>query len=132
MNYKYVIDAYAWIEYFSASSQGKAAKRYIESGESATPAIVLAELADKYEREHWPHLEEDLKFIKKAGLIIDLDEGIALSAGKSKNKLKKRANGFGMVDAIILATALAANAKIVTGDEHFRGFKEAIMIKQKI
>ena len=31
MRSKYVIDAYAWIEYFRASKYGKVAKEYIEN-----------------------------------------------------------------------------------------------------
>jgi hypothetical protein len=45
MSYKYVIDAYAWIEYFRASQYGEVAKEYIESADCVTPTIVVSELA---------------------------------------------------------------------------------------
>ena len=47
----YVVDTFAWIEYFNGSEQGKKAKDYIEGEEIATPSIVIAEFTDKYQRE---------------------------------------------------------------------------------
>jgi hypothetical protein len=47
----YVIDSFAWFEYFLGSNAGVRAKPYIEAGKAITPTIVIAELADKYERE---------------------------------------------------------------------------------
>ena len=44
MSYEYVIDSYAWIEYFRGSEQGKSAKEYIESMDSVTSSITIAEL----------------------------------------------------------------------------------------
>ena len=48
---KYVIEAYAWIEYFKASKSGEVAKKYIESEDAATPAIVVSEVSRKLPEE---------------------------------------------------------------------------------
>ncbi len=48
---KYVIDAYAWIEYFKASKYGENAKKYIESKSAITPTIVVAEVSRKLQKE---------------------------------------------------------------------------------
>ena len=37
-------------------------------------------------------------------------------------------NNLGAIDSIIYATALTLNAKVVTGDPHFKDIKEAVMI----
>ena len=41
MSSKYVIDAYAWIEYFRASEYGEVAKEYIESQIQSLQALLF-------------------------------------------------------------------------------------------
>ena len=127
MNSKHVIDSYAWIEYFRGSKAGETAKEFIEGGGALTPTIVLAELSDKYLRER-QDLAEDLFFIKSKSHIVFLDEVTALEAGRLNVTMKKEVNGWGMADSIILATARKNNAKVVTGDEHFRKIKDTILL----
>jgi predicted nucleic acid-binding protein len=43
--------------------------------------------------------------------------------------MRKNSKDFGLADAYVLATARKLKAKILTGDEHFKPVKEAIMIK---
>jgi predicted nucleic acid-binding protein len=119
MSYKYVIDSFAWIEYFFGSKRGESAKPFIEGGEAATPAIVLAELVEKYKREKIS-FEENLRFILSNTKIVDLSQKIALSAGEINFENKKKIDGWGMADSIVLASAKALGARVVTGDEHFR------------
>ena len=129
MSCRYIIDSYVWIEYFRGTENGAKARRYIEEGEAATPTIVLAELADKYSREGWKYLEEDIAFINSATVTFDLTKEIALLSGKTNSHMKRRIKGWSMADSILYATAKIKNAQIVTGDEHFRGVNEAILIK---
>ena len=51
MSCKYMIDAYAWIEYFRASESGEVTKKYIEGKDSATPTIVVSEISRKLIKE---------------------------------------------------------------------------------
>jgi predicted nucleic acid-binding protein len=127
MNSKHIIDSYAWIEYFRGSKAGEVAREYIECGGAMTPTIVLAELSDKYRRQ-MQELEEDLFFIKSKSHIIPLSEEIAVDAGRINASMKKTIPGWGMADSIVLATARKNNAKVVTGDEHFKNLEEAVMI----
>lgn len=124
----HVIDSFAWIEYFAGSKAGEFAKRYIESDDSITPTIVIAELSEKYAR-----LKEDfinkLKFIILKSRTVALSEDIAILAGTINVDRKKQVSRWGLADSIILATARLQNASVVTGDEHFRDLDEAIMIK---
>ena len=48
---KYIIDSYAWIQYFRASKLGEIAKKYIESEDSITPTIVVSEISRKLTKE---------------------------------------------------------------------------------
>ena len=44
----YVIDSYAWIEYFKGSKKGQIVLPYIEGGHGLTPLVVIAELSAFY------------------------------------------------------------------------------------
>ncbi|MFH1722302.1 MAG: PIN domain-containing protein [Candidatus Altiarchaeota archaeon] len=128
MTSRYVIDSYAWIEYFKGSKAGEQAKRYIEEEVSLTPAIVLAELSDKYTRDGLDFLEDDLSFIRSKSQIIPLDGDLAHKAGLLNATMRKEVPGWGMADSIILAIGQKHNAQVVTGDKHFEKIKEAILI----
>ena len=60
--------------------------------------------------------------------IVGLTPEIAKEAGVSHADIKKKVRNFGLVDAIILVSARKLKAKIVTGDKHFKGFKETVWL----
>jgi predicted nucleic acid-binding protein len=129
MSYEYVVDSYAWIEYFRGSKAGEKAKEFIEGGKAATTTIAIAELREKYAREGWPYFDEDLLFITSSTAIVNLTKNIAVKAGEMNAAMKVKVKGWGMADSITLATAQIAKAKVVTGDKHFKGLKQAILIE---
>ncbi len=101
----------------------------IEGGKGITPTIVVAELAEKYRREKLS-FAEDLKFILSKTRAVPLDVKIAEHAGPVSYERKRKVKRWGLSDSIVLATAREHNAKIVTGDEHFRDLtNETVMIK---
>jgi predicted nucleic acid-binding protein len=70
------------------------------------------------------YLEKDIAFIESNSIIISLDKKTATDAGRIKHKMRElQKNNFGLADAIILATAGYLEAKVLTGDYHFRGLK---------
>jgi predicted nucleic acid-binding protein len=137
MSYRYIIDAYAWIEYFRASKFGEVAKKYIESEDSATPTIVVSEISRKLLRETELGNEtragrlKRLEFIRATSQIVDLDFEIAAEAGEIDLDMKKKVKSWGLADSIILCTARTAKGKVITGDEHFQGLEETIFIKER-
>jgi predicted nucleic acid-binding protein len=84
MSYRYVIDSYAWVEYFRASQAGEVAKEYIESDESATPTIVVSEISRKLMAEISLGNETQdgrlkrLEFIRATTRLMDLEFGISV------------------------------------------------------
>jgi predicted nucleic acid-binding protein len=125
----YVIDSFAWFEYFLGSNAGMKARPYIEAGSAITPTIVIAELADKYTREKMS-FSEKLNFILLRTQDAGLDVAIARQSGMFNKDRKKVAKRWGLADSIVLATARAHHAKIITGDEHFRDLADdVVMIK---
>ena len=113
MSFDYVIDSYAWVEYFRGSKEGELAKEYIENNHCATSAINIAELSEKYKREN-KDFEKDMEFITSVAKIVEVSCGIALEAGRLNFENKKNIKNWGMADSIVLATAKMLNAKVVT------------------
>ncbi|MEM3699859.1 MAG: PIN domain-containing protein [Candidatus Bathyarchaeia archaeon] len=131
-----VIDAYAWIEIFIGSQKGEKAKEILQEAEEAyTPDIVLAEIARKYIREGAKEqtISERLKTIEETSEITPIDKETAIESAKCYMQLTEKAKKEklkppSLFDAIILATAKTLNAKIITGDEHFKNIKETLWI----
>ena len=127
MSEKVVVDAYAWIEFFRGSTLGEKLLNLFEKAELITPSMVIAELSFKYAKEKIDFATR-LNFIKTKSKISFLDDKLASAAGKIRYA-RRSITGWGIADSIILATAKLFNAKILTGDEHFRDLKESLMIK---
>ena len=122
----YIVDSWAWIEYFRGSEIGGRAKSQIEAATSITPTIVLAEMSRKFRQLGRTDLPEKLNFIKQRSTVLPLDESTALLAGEIR--ANSPVQGMGLVDCVLLAVARLYSAKVVTGDPHFRALPEAEFI----
>ena len=128
---KYVIDSYAWIEYFTGSELGEKVKSLIESSEEKlTPTICLAEVYAKTLKVESQEIAEKQKaFIKEKSALVFLDEAIAVESARQNVLLKKEIDGWGLADSIVYATAIIKKAEVVTGDEHFKKLKNVLFLK---
>ncbi len=128
---RYVIDSYAWIEYFMRTKAGENAKAIIEnSEEKITPTICLAEVYAKTLKVESQELAEKQKtFVKEKSALVYLDESIAVESAKVQVRMKKEIDGWGLADSIVYATAIVKKAEVVTGDEHFKKLKNVLFIK---
>jgi predicted nucleic acid-binding protein len=57
-----------------------------------------------------------------------LDQKICILAGKLSFQRKRLIKGWGMIDSLILATALVSNLKILTGEKHFKDLPNVEML----
>jgi predicted nucleic acid-binding protein len=128
---RYVIDSYAWMEYFMGTKKGEKVKPIIEGQEEKlTPTICLTEIYAKTLRvENQELAEKQRTFIKERSALAPLDELTALESAKIQNRLKKQIEGWGLADSIVYATGRIKKAEVVTGDEHFRNLENVIFIK---
>ena len=126
---KFIIDSFAWIEYFKASESGEKAKKIIEKKENElfTLDVCLAEI------KFWA-LQEKIDFLKIKA-IIKSNSGIVetfsnewLEAAQIKFEKRKKYKNFGLVDALILEKQKQLKAIIVTGDKHFKDSKDIELI----
>jgi predicted nucleic acid-binding protein len=128
---KYVVDSYAWIEYFMGTKMGEIVKSLIENTEEKfTPTICLAEVYGKTLKVENQELAEKQKaFIKEKSALIFLDETIAVESARLNVRMRKEIDGWGLADSIVYATATVKKADVVTGDEHFKKLKNVLFIK---
>ncbi|MFQ6094764.1 MAG: PIN domain-containing protein [Candidatus Bathyarchaeia archaeon] len=132
---KIVVDTYAWIEIFLGSGKGNKAREILaEAREVYTPDIVLAEVARKYFRERVePQVVLDrLKKITEASDVTSISVEVAVESAKCFVELSERTETASLFDAMVLAVARVLEAKVVTGDKHFRNLPETLWIGESL
>jgi len=117
-----MLDSFAWMEYFMGTHKG-----VDDHSQLYTSPIVIAEIYSKSLRTDG-NAEERTDFIMKRCAIVALDEKIAIEAAKIHAENKAKTPDFGLADAIILVSARSRNMKVLTGDPHFKNFKDAVML----
>lgn len=125
----YVIDTYAWMEYFIGSEKGKRVKTIVEdtSNNIFTSIVSLAEMVSVVKREGGDHNAVYYKLMSLSKLA-GVSPEFCKEVGIEHAEIKKRVKDFGLADAFVLTAAKKLNAKIVTGDPHFNGIKGAILL----
>lgn len=129
---KYVIDSYAWLEYFMGTKSGERVKSVIDSteDENFTPSICVAEVYAKALKVEDEGMAESRRtFMRTSSAIVPLNESIAVQAAKIDVALKKTVDGWGLADSIVLATARSKGCKVLTGDKHFDGLDDVVLIE---
>ncbi|MEW6410725.1 MAG: type II toxin-antitoxin system VapC family toxin [Nitrospirota bacterium] len=119
-----LVDSSEWIEYFTDVPFALEYSKYLKDlRKIVTPTIVLYEVYKKIKRER---TEEDallaVSLINKT-TIVTLSESIALLAADLSLK-----HSLPMADAIVYATALEKNCKVVTSDTHFKGLDRVVLV----
>lgn len=121
---EYLLDTWAWIEFYIGSKKGKKVYELLESKEKCfTNMVTVAELSDNFQSGN---LESDNSwnemraFIESKTEIIELDTEICSDAGKIKQEEREKFPDFGLMDAIILSSAKKYDLKIITGDKHLK------------
>lgn len=133
---KIVIDAYAWVEIFVGSETGeKVREKLAEVDEIYTPDVVMAEIARKYLREgaELRMILERLRTIVETSDIASINIDIAIESARCHMELsakakKERLKAPSLFDAIVLATTRVLNARVITGDKHFKNLPETLWI----
>jgi predicted nucleic acid-binding protein len=126
---KYVIDAYAWIEYLDGSEAGRQVSALLEKAdETYTCAMTIAEVISKVARKG-KNVQVAYDVLLSNSRIVDVDEELSLQAGMLHFEMRKTLKDFGLADAYVLATARKLKSKVLTGDAHSKSVKEAVLVK---
>jgi len=127
VNFDYVMDSSAWIEYFGGSEKGNKIKNLIENKKIASSIIAISEIAYKFDSEKRIFFDF-IKFISTNSTILPLTIDISVNAGTLKTIFRKKTNKFSLIDAIHLATAQENNSVLLTADKDFLQAKNAEVI----
>jgi len=126
---KYVIDAWAWIEYLDGTEGGRRVGVAIENDDEIfTCAMTIAEVVSRVARKGM-NVKIAYDVMLNNSQVVNLGEELSLEAGLLHFKMRKTMKDFGLADAYVLAIARKLKSKILTGDPHFKGVKEAVLIK---
>jgi len=113
-----LIDSYGWIEYFGDGPLAESYAPFIEKADdkgTVTPTIVIYEVYKKIKSVRGEEKALEAYAQMSRTKIIDLTSSLCLEAADISMSLN-----LGMADSIIVATARAHNAQIVTSDEHLK------------
>jgi predicted nucleic acid-binding protein len=116
-----LIDSYGWIEYFGDGPLADAYASYIEKADSentVTPTIVVYEVYRKIKNTKGEQKALEAYAQMSQTKIIELNSVLSLEAADIG-----LTTGLGMADSIIVATAKAYNAEIITSDKHLKDIK---------
>ncbi|MBU0761032.1 MAG: PIN domain-containing protein [Nanoarchaeota archaeon] len=123
---RYIIDSSAWIDYLEGGQLGeKVRKLILGDNEILSLNLIVAEVISYIKRKE-SNAELAYNAITTNSKIIEISPDVAKRAGLFHAEIRKKVKNFGLVDAVILMAARDKGAKILTGDAHFKNFKEAV------
>lgn len=128
---KVVVDAYAWIEYFCGSAAGAKVQDIVEDEHNIviTNAVTIAELAGKFARLGEKFDDARAVLLSLSSIeVVNWDN--AEETGALHAQLRKTRKHLGLADAFVILTARKNGAKILTGDDDFKGLPDVIFIKR--
>ncbi|NCS66719.1 MAG: VapC toxin family PIN domain ribonuclease [Hydrogenophilaceae bacterium CG1_02_62_390] len=115
-----IVDTSGWLEYLADSPFAENYAAAIErTDELLVPSIVLYEVFKKITLAYDENQAFQAIAQLKQGQVLDVDESVALYAGKIS--LEKK---LPMADALIYATAILHHAALLTQDAHFEGLPQ--------
>lgn len=120
----FLVDSSGWIEFLTDGPHaGEYAKYLKDPSKIKTPTIILYEVYKKIKRERTE--EEALLSVSLINrtLVIPLSESIAFFAADLSLQYS-----LPMADAIVYATAMEEECKVVTSDAHFQGLDKVVFI----
>ncbi len=127
----YLIDSYAWIEYFIGSLKGAAVQKLFldEKNRFLTVECCLAEIKGWALRES-KDFDPLLKIILANSTIVVILQHDWLEAAAVRFEQRKQQKDFGLIDAIILVKQKEHNGIVVSGDRHFKELKNVLFLAE--
>lgn len=126
---KYIIDSYAWIEYLNGSLSGEKVHNILkEDHEFFSLNLTISEVVSRVKRGKG-NVEIAYSSIRTISKVVEVTPELAKRAGEFHAEMREKIKDFGLVDSLILTLAKKLNAKVITGDEHFKRMKDVVFIK---
>lgn len=119
-----VFDTFAWLEELGHGPFGERVHALHVAKRIGTPVVALAELAHIHELRHPQSRETAIETVMGTSTVLPLTAAIAVAAGRTRAQLAASRRGIGLIDCIILETARAHGARLLTGDPHLKGLDD--------
>jgi len=117
----YIIDSYAWVEYFIGSKKGEVLKKLFSEDKNKffTAECCLAEIKGWVLKNNYD-FNELYKIITSNSSVLPLNEDDWIKAAEERFAQRKSQKDFGFIDSIILVKQKELNCKVISGDKHFK------------
>jgi len=126
---KYLLDTHAWVELLEGSHRGEKVRKIIKNPKN-TIIISDATFAEIYTwaTRKGKNPGPAIAMIRNNSNSFNIYTNIWVEAAHEKELMRRTKKDFGQIDALLLAIQRVTGSKIVTGDPHFEGVKDAIII----
>lgn len=126
---QYVIDSYAWVEYFIGSAKGGVLKKLFQdqNNKFLTVECCLAEIKGWALRNN-KDFDYLYKIICANSTILPIIEPDWIEGAEIRFENRKRYKDFGLIDSIIIVKQKELNCKVISGDKHFKGLKDVLFL----
>jgi len=124
-----LIDSYGWIEYFADGPLAENYAAFIEKANAentVTPTIVIYEVYRRIKSVKGEQKALEAYAQMSLTKIVELTSPISLDAADISITLN-----LGLADSIIVATAKAYDAEIITSDEHLKSLEGVKIIAKQ-
>ena len=125
----FIVDAWAWIEYFIGSEKGLTLKKLIKNkmNKFITMECTISELKS-YCLRTGQDFNRIYNALKRNSIFLPVLQETWLVAAEIKHETRKKIKDFGLIDSILVAKQREFNCTIVSGDRHFKGMKKVVYI----
>ena len=125
----YIVDAYAWIEYFIGSKPGLILKNLIDDKNRrfVTMECTISELKSYCLRTN-ADFSKIHNILKRNSIILPVLSNHWVEAAEIRHEIRKKVKDFGLIDSILIAKQNELKCMIVSGDKHFKTLKNVVYI----
>jgi len=125
----YIVDSWAWIEYFIGSEKGLILKKLLDNKNHKfiTMECTISELKSYCLRTN-NDFSKMHNTLKRNSIILPVLKEHWLNAAEIRHEIRKMIKDFGLIDSILVSKQNELKCKIVSGDKHFKGMKNVIYI----
>lgn len=125
----FIVDAHAWVEYFTGSKAGLILKRLLDN---KNHRFITMECTTSELKSYCLRTGKDFRnmhnALKRNSIILPVLNAHWLAGAELRHEIRKKAKDFGLIDAILVAKQNELKCMIVSGDPHFKNLKNIVYI----
>ena len=125
----YLVDSWAWVEYFIGSKTGLILKKLLDNKNHKfiTIECSVSELKSYCLRTN-KNFNQMYGALKRNSIILPVLINHWLKAAEIKHEIRRKIQDFGLIDAILITKQKELKCMIVSGDSHFKSLKNIVYI----